>query len=106
MTKETMKELEGHIGTIAWIIVIGLMTWNVNATSSLQQSQRDLVGEINLANEKIEFLKENFKTRTLDRYTGADAARDRAMVMSEINLLNLKVGAIEEKIHDKHPNNH
>ena len=36
MNRDELGMVEQHIGTIAWLIVIGLLSWNVVTTNNLQ----------------------------------------------------------------------
>ena len=94
MSSEDISFMEQHAITLLMIIVIGLGGWNLKATSNLQaehsSNYEQLNGKLNIANERIGFLRENFKTRTLDRYTGVDAERDKAQIMGEINILKIR----------------
>ena len=36
MSRDEFGMVEQHIGTIAWVIVIGLLSWNVVTTNNLQ----------------------------------------------------------------------
>ena len=59
MSKDDLTMFEQHIGTVAWIIVIGLLTWNVTTTNSMQ---------IQLATftTKIEYLSKRVDMRSSD----------------------------------------
>ena len=49
MSREEFGMVEQHIGTIAWVIVIGLLSWNVVTTNNLQISVAQMaikVGQI------------------------------------------------------------
>ncbi len=94
MNENEISFIEQHAITLLILILVGLGGWNLIATNQLQSSQssnyEELKGKLNLANEKIGFLRDNFNTRMTDRYTNSDASRDMALIMSKINMLELK----------------
>jgi hypothetical protein len=104
MSKEELLNMEKHLVPVLIVILIGLGGWNLKATNQLQADQRsnyqEFTGKMNLQFAQLDFLKQNFSTRTLDRYTGSDAGRDKAQLMGEINMLHLKYTALKSSIAD------
>jgi len=109
MSQEDLTNMENHIIVLLISGVLALGGWNLYATNSLQSitgsNHEHLSGEIRIVDVKVDSLKENFNIRTLDRYTGAAAARDKALIMGEINLLKLKCDSLQKRIKEKHPIN-
>ncbi|MCP3851451.1 MAG: hypothetical protein GY694_14585 [Gammaproteobacteria bacterium] len=108
MSNEEVSFIEQHAITLLILILVGLGGWNLIATNQLQSSQssnyEELKGKLNLANEKIGFLRDNFNIRTMDRYTSADASRDKTVIMSEINMLKLRLNSHKAtKLHNTTP---
>lgn len=54
MSKDDLSIVEQHIGTAAWLIVIALLTWNVNTTNNLQITAAESSVELRGIKNKLE----------------------------------------------------
>lgn len=65
MTIEQANLFEQHLGTMAWVVVIGLLTWNVITTNKLQISVAELAGEVK--HVQIQLSQLNDEAKRFDR---------------------------------------
>ena len=54
MSKDDLTMFEQHIGAVAWVIVIGLLTWNVNTTNSMQIELAKFTTEIQYIKRQLD----------------------------------------------------
>ncbi len=82
--------LEQHIGTILQIGVVALLGWSLTTTQGMSK-------DVEVLKVKLEAVSLTLNQGTNDRYRGTDAAKDFAAVRQEIQYIEKRINALENK---------
>jgi len=91
MERRSSTRIEQHIGTILQITVVALLGWSLATTQTMSQ-------DVAVLKVRVESLSVLVNQGSADRYRGADAAKDFSGIRAEIQFLERRVQAIENRV--------
>lgn len=91
-----LRPIEKAIGTLFTFGITTLVVWDINITNNLQQSNVDMLGKINLINERIIFSKDQYETKHNIERMRSKLSNEIALIRANINQCSVRVSRIEK----------
>lgn len=90
-----LTPIEKAIGTLFTLGLSSLFVWLISIASSLQQSDIEILGKLNLANERILFGKDQYETKIRAENMRNKLSNEIAIVRANANQCNVSILRIE-----------
>lgn len=90
MERRQSGRIEQHIGTILQTVVVALLGWSLITTQSLTRDMAVLQSQVSALTATV-------NQGTVDRYRGADAAKDFSAVRNELQFIERRVADLESR---------
>lgn len=95
-----LTPIEKAIGTLFTLGLSSLFVWLISIASSLQQSDIEIIGKLNLTNERVLFGKDQYETKIRADNLRNKLSNEIALIRANINQCTARVSRIERIIED------